>query len=213
VWREEHRILIAWKTAEGSEGVAALDVPSGRISNTTEERPSAASPDELQLFLSSGGKPATWRAGNRMAALAVDVSRGKERLRLVTWNASDGRAVKEKELVRPLPRLGYLDHHPSPDTDHVFLLACNDHDEGETLAGMVCEWLVFRVSDGRKIAAIPPLPDMQPPFAVAGNRLFFVDAGFVVARKAPRLRHLHAVDTSSGQLAWSHFLGEVGRTV
>lgn len=211
VWREEDRILIAWNTAEGSEGIAALDVASGNVSDATAERPAAAAPDDLQLFVSNGGKPALWRAGNRMAALAVDVSRGKERLRLVTWNASDGRAIKEKELVRPLPRLGYLHHHLSPDADHVFLLSCNDHDEGEMLAGMLCEWLVFRVSDGKKIAAIPPLLDMQPPFAVAGNRLFFADAGFVVARKAPRLRHLYAIDMSSGQLAWSHFLGAVGR--
>lgn len=212
-WREVDSIFVRWKTVEGLEGVAAIDIASGRVSAATIETsqpPPPARGDELQLFLSSGGVPALWRAGDRVAALAVDVSRGKERLRLVTWNTSDGRAVKEKELVRPLPRLGYLEHHPSPDVEHIYLLSCNDHDEGGALAGSICQWLVFNVSDGKQVVAFPPPRDLRPPMAVIGTRLFYLESGFIPHKKAEPLRNLCAIDTASGRLAWSHYVGEAG---
>lgn len=213
VWREDERILVTWITIDGAIGTAAIDVASGRITATELPVAQATAPakgDELKLFLSSGGVPATWRAGDRMAALAVDVSRGKERLRLVTWNEADGRAVKEKELIKPLPASGYLEHHRSPDVDHIFLMSCNDRDVGDEPPGSICEWLIFRVNDGKQIAAFPPPPDLKLPMAVIANRVFYTEGGFIPHKRAAPLRRLCALDLATGKLAWSHYIGTSG---
>jgi len=213
VWREEKAIVVAWQNRAAAEGALAVDPQNGTVAPWSGGLQSAERPKgrrsagtDLTFFRSADGSAEPWRAGDRMAALVVDTHRGKERLRLMTWDAADGGEVESTELARPLPRTGYLAHHRSPDTEHLFLLSCNDQDEEGAPAGTRCAWLVFRVSDGKKIAELPNPDGLLPPLAVVGNRLFYVESGEKLVKRGTTARRLCAVDTKSARLVWSRDL-------
>jgi len=208
VWRDGQAVVFAWKSS-WAEGVASIDIDGGRVADAAGATEPGVPPEragvtaDLQLFRAADGSAEPWRAGDRVAALVIDQSKGKERLRLMTWSVESGESLKSVELQPSIPRLGHLEHHRSPDVDFIFLLSSNDTEQDGAPIGTICNWLVFRVTDGRKVTEFPHPAGLHPPLAVIGNRLLYIEVGGSDSKKEMPLRRLCAIDTASAQLAWA----------
>ena len=223
VRREENQIHIAWLSLHGNrlggvpqivekEGFTTIALDNGRVRTHPIEPQSDAQEafaeltGDLTLLYSADGTNAAWHAGNYIAALVVDNE--KQRLLLFTWNLRKDKALKRRVLLSRLPRSGYLQHHPSPDVDHVYLLLCNDKEENGVPAGGLCHWRIIRVSDGKLLMSMPNRQGLQPPISVIGNHLLYVEIGNIPTKLQPPLRRLWAIDVATGEAAWSCDIGQ-----
>jgi hypothetical protein len=179
VWCDAGAVRVSWQTFTGDRGVSAIDVETGAVS----QQPLAMTD-----------------AAERAPEVVVERSRGKERLRLKTWS---GEKQKSTELFASLPAPGYLQQHASPDADHLFFLVCNDAEVDGALPGTICDWVVVRAADGKRIAAIRNREGLQPPVAVIGDRFLYIEIGGTLEKRGPTLRMLRALTLASGELVWS----------
>ena len=72
--------------------------------------------------------------------------------------------------------------------------------------GSICQWLVFTVADGSQRMVFDNVPGLQPPLAVVGDRLFYIQFGSIPGKRQLPLRRLQAIDIASREPAWSHVL-------
>jgi len=224
VWREKRLVRISWRSQHSrrikgvpqikeQEGGIALNLDTGHLTTSAAAPPvrqpevSAELTRDLNLLPATDGTTEIWQAGDYLAALAIDGTGKDQRLLLCTWNLRKDMAVKRWQLLPVLPRSGYLEYHRSPDVDNVFLLLCNDTEENGRPAGSLCQWRVFRVSDGKEILRLTNPPDLKPPLVVIANRLVYMEVGRIPVKRGQPLFRLCAVDVSSGKPAWSWELG------
>jgi hypothetical protein len=204
-------LLLDWRTVWPQPNRAPSVVREGTLSvrlddGEVNEFPATPATEPLlpdvMFFHDAQGRPSVWLTAGRTCALAVTAEGERSALDLLCWTPGGEPAVTR--LVDAMPRTGYLEHHPSPDTEHVFLLRCNDQDEAGKPAGSICTWLVFSVADGRQVLALENQPGLQTPLAIVGDLLLYIEFGLIPAKRQPPLRMLRAFSVPGGVPVWSH---------
>jgi len=207
------QLVLSWRLAATGptlleEGATRLDLVDGTVTPDTEPT-AAVDPGPvagLTLFRDARAQAVPWAWEGGLAALVSVTGDEIRHLDLYTWRPGKNADRRVFTLVSPLPGAGFLEHHPSPDGDRVYLLFCNDREKEGRPMGSVCQWLVFTVADGSQRMVFDTVPGLQPPLAVVGDRLFYVQFGSIPGKRQLPLRRLQAVDVASREPAWSHVL-------
>lgn len=180
---------------------ARIDLGKGTVRPTSfapADAPVVALPFGASLFRSADAKRATWVARDRILALAEQ----NGRLQLFAWTL-EGEPLQSRELVAVLPKPGYLQHLPSPDPEHVYLMQVNDHEVDGLPAGSISNWSAFSVREGSQVMNLRARDGFQPPFSIFGDRLLYLDCSELAGPYGPIRCALHAIDRATGKPAWS----------
>jgi hypothetical protein len=208
----DRELVVGWRTVQPQparapsifhEGIVRIKLDDGTVSEDSADAPTTEPVvGDGEILRDAKGQPSVWPVGDRICALAVPAANPTSSLDLLCW-AKRGKP-KSNRLLRDLPKPGYLQHHPSPDADHVFLLLCNDRDEDGKPAGSICNWLIFSAPDGGKVLTLSNRPGLQPRLAIVGDLLFYIESGIIPAKRQLPLRMLQALSVPSGAPVWAH---------
>jgi hypothetical protein len=203
---DKGRLVVEWEARmdgpplQKGAGLARIDLDTGKVETTAAERRLAPDPPALPKELEKA--EVRWRgaAGDAAAALVLDDADGRQTLRLWKWDPASGKTEAPKDLLtgrRPRAM-------PTMDDRNLCVRDCAGGAEAGADGLRGCDWSIYSVESGERVARGPHEPGTQGVAIVGQHALYLVAAPprSLIDKPVAQPRTLKCVLLRTGKVVW-----------